>query len=171
MAAILAGVAWVTLRTRNPDPPDGARPAGSVPIIPPRAAVAAPAGPALGSVEPRGSDTAVPRPELPPPAPGVTADVAFAAQPRDADWAPGAEDEIRKRYRQVRGARLEATECRRSQCRLVIAGSEADVGQTIADLERAQGGLRGFAANLVLTAPEHKPDGTMVLRAFAMFDR
>lgn len=95
---------------------------------------------------------------------------SFATQERDTEWAPATEDEIRKRYRAVRGAKLEATECRQSQCRLVVAGTETDVGRAIADLESLHG-LRGYATSLLLGTPTHKPDGTVELQAFAVFER
>lgn len=120
--------------------------------------VAAPAPPTLADA----------RPALP--EPHVTADAAFAAQTRDPEWAPTTETEIKRRFKKVRGGRLEDAECRQSQCRLVITGSEGDVGKTIADLESDRG-LHGFATTILLTAPETQPDGTLVLRAFATFER
>jgi hypothetical protein len=122
------------------------------------------------------------RPTLPPPAPtpapslprqdGVTSktEATFAAEQRDDDWAPGVEKELVKRFANVRGAKLEDAECRHSQCRIVLAGSSSEVSRSIADLEGSRG-LHGYAKNIVLTAPEKKPDGSLVLRAFAVFER
>ena len=70
----------------------------------------------------------------------------------------------------MRGARLDGAECRHTQCQLTVVGTEGDVGRTIADLEGANG-LHGFARQLILTAPERRADGTLVLRAFAAFER
>jgi hypothetical protein len=123
------------------------------------AKVAAPERPALNDAT---------LPTLPPPP--QSAEATFTAQVRDDEWAPTTETEIKRRLTKIRGAKLEATECRQNQCRLVLAGSEGDVGQTIADLEGTRG-LHGFATNVLLTAPERRSDGTLVLRAFAMFER
>lgn len=94
----------------------------------------------------------------------------FEAELRDAAWAPGVESGIKERFAQVRGAKLEQTECRKTKCRLTITGSEGDLAQTIADLEGPRG-LHGYAKNVLLTAPAQKPDGTIELRAIAIFDR
>lgn len=94
----------------------------------------------------------------------------FEAEIRDAEWAPGVETGIKERFAQVRGAKLEQTECRKTKCRLTITGSEGDLAQAIADLEGPRG-LHGYAKNVLLTAPAQKPDGTVELRAIAIFDR
>lgn len=114
----------------------------------------------------------LPKPALPPRPAGSksAAETSFQQQARDDDWAPTAEKEIHRRFQNVRGAKLEGTECRQSQCRLTIEGTQGDVSRTIADLEGSRG-LHGYAKNILLTAPEKKADGTMVLRAFATFDR
>lgn len=114
-----------------------------------------------------GSSGSAARPALPP---TQSPEATFLAQSRDPDWAPSTEGEIRKRFQKIRGAKLSETECRHSQCRIVVAGGEAEVSRTIADLEGDRG-LHGFAQNLLLTAPERKPDGSLVLRVFALFDR
>lgn len=94
----------------------------------------------------------------------------FESETRDADWAGPTERGIKQRFKNVRGAKLRAAECRESRCRLTIAGTEAEVSQTIADLEGKRG-LSGFAKSVLLTAPERKPDGSLELRAFAVFER
>jgi hypothetical protein len=127
--------------------------AGSSELTSPKVPIAAPQQPQLGSV-----------------APQTSADATFTAEQRDGDWAEPTELGIRERFKRVRGAKLEATECRQSQCRLVLAGSTGDLQQAIADLEGSRG-LHGFAKNVLLTAPEKKADGTLVMRAFATFDR
>ncbi len=136
--------------------------AGSGGLTAPR--VSAPIPPTLTADAATGSAPALALP------PTQSAEATFAAQPRDADWAPPTENEIRRRFKKIRGAKLEETECRENRCRLVVAGSEADVSQTISDLESDRG-LHGFASNILLTAPERKPDGSLVLRAFAVFER
>lgn len=94
----------------------------------------------------------------------------FEAEIRDTAWAPGIETGIKERFAQIRGAKLEQTECRKTKCRLTITGSQGDLAQTIADLEGPRG-LHGYAKNVLLTAPAQKPDGTVELRAIAIFDR
>jgi hypothetical protein len=98
------------------------------------------------------------------------AEAVFSAETRDDDWAPKVEKELAKRFAKVRGAKLEDTECRQSQCRIVVHGNPAEVSRTIADLEGTRG-LHGYAKNIVLTAPEKKSDGSIVMRAFAVFER
>lgn len=111
-----------------------------------------------------------PRPELPSTAQKGATDEKFDAETRDAGWASETESGIKQRFDKVRGAKLEAAECRQSQCRLTITGSEGDLAQTIADLEGPRG-LHGYAKNILLTAPAKKPDGTIELRAYAIFER
>jgi len=94
----------------------------------------------------------------------------FEAEVRDDEWAKPTERGIKQRFKHVRGAKLREAECRQSRCRLVIAGSKSDVAQTIADLESARG-LTGFAKSVLLTAPERQADGSLELRAFALFER
>ncbi len=125
-----------------------------------------PVEPESGASAPK-APTLPARPELPTRA---TPNARFTAETRDSEWAPGAESEIRKRFADIRGAALQSAECRQSQCRLTIAGTEGEVGRTIADLESNRG-LHGYAKSVLLTAPERKADGSLVLRAFAQFDR
>ncbi len=151
-------------REKSPEPAAQGSAAPTPPATRPGPAIAAPQPPSLGA---DAGVAAGPQPALPP---AQTPEAAFTSQTRDAEWAPATETEIKRRFKQVRGAKLEQTECREDRCRLVVAGSEADVGQTIADLESDRG-LHGFATNVLLTAPERKPDGSIVLRAFAIFER
>jgi hypothetical protein len=163
--AIVAVVAWLVLRgdsapPANPTPAtSNSDPAGSGG----RAKIAAPKAPSLA-----GASTTQP-PELPPPS-SPTADDTFSEEIRDDVWAPKTEAEISKRWKQVRGGKLESTECRQTQCRLVVTGSETDVATAIADLEGPRG-LHGFAQNVLLTSPSKNADGTIMLRVFAKFDR
>ncbi len=113
------------------------------------------------------------RPSLPPPRPTLpskTAEASFDGESRDAAWASETEGTIARKFEKVRGAKLEKAECKQTQCKLTIVGSEGDVAQAIADLESARG-LHGFAKNVLLTAPEKQSDGTLQLRAFAVFER
>src|SRR5690242_13543284 len=54
-------------------------------------------------------------------------EAVFANETRDDDWAPKVEKELGKRFAKIRGAKLEDTECRHSQCRIVVHGSQAEV--------------------------------------------
>jgi hypothetical protein len=158
--AIVAVVAWLLLRgdsaqkAPNPTPSPGARGSG--------AALNAAERPSLGS------DTST-RPELPPLPAGPTTEDTFSEEDRDTAWATKTEAEITKRWKQVRGGKLESTECRQTQCRLVVAGTEQDVASAIADLEGPRG-LHGFAESVLLTSPTNV-DGTITLRIYAKFDR
>jgi hypothetical protein len=155
--AIVAVVAWLVLRGDSAQPT--AAPA-TPPVARGSAAINAPERPTLGS------ETT--RPELPAAA-GPTAEDTFSEEDRDVVWAPKTEAEIAKRWKQVRGAKLDTSECRRTQCRLVIAGTEQEVATSIADLEGPRG-LHGFAENVLLTSPAKNGD-TITLRIYAKFDR
>ncbi|MBA3502146.1 MAG: hypothetical protein M4D80_35115 [Myxococcota bacterium] len=160
--AIVAVVAWLVLRgdgaQEAPKPPPAPVARGSA------AAINAPAGPSLGS-------ETTPRPELPPaPENGPTAEDTFSGEDRDTAWATKTEAEITKRWKQVRGGKLESSECRQTQCRLIVAGTETDVATAIADLEGPRG-LHGFAENVLLTNPARNADGTVTLSIYAKFDR
>ena len=100
---------------------------------------------------------------------GKSAAAVFEAEQRDNDWAPDTEGQIKQRLK-LRAGTVESIECRQSQCRLSIGGNETEVGKAIADLEGHRG-LHGYAKNVLLTAPEKKPDGTITLHAYALFDR
>jgi hypothetical protein len=116
-------------------------------------------------------DAATPnKPSLPDQGSGKTTDTVFESEVRDGGWAGEVESKIQERFAKVRGAKLASTECRQTQCRLTIVGSEGDLAQTIADLESHRG-LHGYAKNVLLTAPAKKADGTLELRAFAIFER
>jgi hypothetical protein len=172
--AITAGIAWFALRGREDDttPPVKADP-GSAPVTAPagsdsgsafirtprdgKAAIFAPAGPSLEGSASGSTDGSV--------APTST----FDSETRDAVWAPKTEDEIRRRFKSLRGGSLDATECRQAQCLLTLSGSEEQIGQTLAELETRRG-LVGFAHHVVLSGPEQK-DGKLVVKAYAVFER
>ena len=105
-----------------------------------------------------------------PPAPVTPASDPFEAQVRDPKWADLTERGITQRFARVRGGRLRATECRHDRCRLVIAGTKAQLAQTIADLQGPRG-LSGYAASIMLGTPELQADGSVELRAVAKFRR
>lgn len=99
-----------------------------------------------------------------------TAQQAFEAQPRDPEWAPETERELARRWKQLRGAAIEGAECRQDQCRVVVAGSEGDVGQTIADLDSPRG-LQAISKSVLLSAPSKRSDGKVELALYVMFER
>ena len=178
--AITAGIAWFALRGREDsttEPGKIAPGSAEVTVTPPagsdggsafirktrdgKAAIFAPAGPSLeGSGGGEGSEG---------PRVVVTPDSAFDAETRDAAWAAKTEDEIKRRFRSLKGGSLDATECRQDQCLLTLSGTEEQVTQTLAELETKRG-LVGFAHHIVLTAPEQR-DGKLVLKAYAIFAR
>jgi len=122
------------------------------------------------AAKPSPTVAAPPRPVLEPPKPSKAANEEFENEPRDGEWAAAIETGIKSRFEKVRGGKLEVAECRKSRCRLTITGSEGDLAQTISDLEGPRG-LHGYAKNVLLTAPIQKSDGSIELRAIAVFDR
>lgn len=186
VVAITGGIAWFALKSGDPGP---SRPATPAPIqearVAPtepgsqgRAAISAPAEPSLatGSATPEVAPAAPALPPAAPPAaPGsaapsaLTPEQSFPTEQRDPAWAGTTETEVRRRLAELRGGKLEAAECRRTQCQLTIAGTEEEVGHTLAELATPRG-LIGFADHVFLTGPEPR-DGKLVIRAYAVFDR
>ena len=160
--AIAVVVAWLLLRGDDTPKAKPTSPTGSADLTraDPRAKVSAPEGPSL----PSGSAA---KPEL---SAAPTADDVFSEETRDDTWAAKTEADIAERWKKIRGGKLESTECRASQCRLVVTGAEPDVAQAIADLEGPRG-MHGFANNVHLTSPEKRADGSIALRVFVRFDR
>lgn len=92
----------------------------------------------------------------------------FERQTRDPAWAGPTETEIKKRVTKL-GAQVDTAECRHDRCLISLRGSEEQMTDALAKLE-SPAGLQGFAQSIYLTAPvEH--DGTLVVRAYATFDR
>jgi hypothetical protein len=165
--AIAGFVVWLVVRgddtpAQKPPPARGSADLTASP----RARIAAPEAPAL---PPAGAGTG-PTPALPPVPPAPTADEVFAEEPRDDAWAAKTEAELAKRWKKIRAGKLESTECRQTQCRLLVTGAQTDVATAIADLEGPRG-LHGFARGVHLTSPETRGDGTVALRVFVRFDR
>lgn len=132
-------------------------PAGSA------ARINAPEGPALAG-------SATKSPELPAAPVAPSADDVFLEEDRDDAWAAKTEAEIAKRWKAIRGAKLASSECKRTQCRLVVSGAEPEVATAIADLEGPRG-MHGFAENVLLTNPAKNADGTIALRIYVRFER
>lgn len=167
LLAIAAVVAWLVLRddgesTSNAPPRTGSG------ALTKSGAKSAPESPALPGGS--GSGLAPSGPELPAQPPVPTAEDTFADEDRDEAWAAKTEPELKKRWKNIRGGKLESVECRKTQCKLVVTGPEQDLAMAVADLEGPRG-LHGFAENVLLTAPTQNADGTIVLRVFARFDR
>ena len=159
--AMAAIVAWLLLRSGDKSAPTEPKRTGSGALTTgPKAS--SPEAPSLPS-QPSGPAL----PELPP---APTADDTFSEESRDAGWATKTEAELQKRWKNVRGGKLQTVECHTSYCKLVISGPEQDLAMTISDLEGPRG-LHGFAENVLLTAPSTNADNTITLRVYARFDR
>lgn len=91
----------------------------------------------------------------------------FSTERRDPSWAPAIEEEIAERTTDV-PAKL-TTECRTEHCKLTVDGATADVTKTIALLER-EDHLYGMSRHVVLSKPEQRPDGTLSLTLYVVFD-
>jgi hypothetical protein len=156
-----------------------------------KAAIAAPAGPSLGTGASQGDGPILNTPTLPPTnaadqgqgslaAAAGAADAAragnaevppseaFESQTRDPAWAGPTEVELTKRIATI-GGQLDRTECRHDRCVLALRGSSESLAETLARLESSNG-LTGFAQSIYLTAPIEQ-NGVMVVRAYATFDR
>jgi hypothetical protein len=165
---VLVGItALSALACRQPSDSAPAREADPTPgsAATPKAHVATPATPELP-----GSGAPVPPPKLPAPPPSRPAAEVFSEETRDATWAAPTEAALGQRLAKVRGGTVEHTECRSSRCQITLAGSPGEIKKSIADLESHRG-LHGFARSVLLTAPEKRPDGKLVLRAYAVFER
>jgi hypothetical protein len=162
--AIVALVAWLVLREGDKSAP--AAPSRTVPgsgssALTQAGAKSAPESPSL----PRETGPALP---AMPPTP--TAEDTFSEEERDAAWASQTEPELKKRWKNIRGGKLESVECKKTQCKVVVTGPQQDLAMAIADLEGPRG-LHGYAENVLLTAPTQNADGTIVLRIYAKFER
>jgi hypothetical protein len=173
IAVILGGLAWSVLR-RADEHTSGApvRPPGATDVTPQTA-------PPLPAIDPRDATRGgVNGPALPgqPPADGKSPllndprEDGFAREPRDLAWAGDTERALRVRFAAIRGGRLDDTECRTRQCRLVIVGTRDQLARTIRELAGSHG-LHGYAADIALAAPEARSDGAFAMRAYAQFSR
>lgn len=134
---------------------------GSADLTNHRPAPAVPTAPALET----------PKPSLPAVAGDAapkTIDEQFADEPVDDAWKARTETDLGKRLATV--PNVKNVECHQSQCRLVITGSEHDVGKAIDALE-SDHALHEVARNVILTAPTKRADGTLELHAFAQITR
>lgn len=148
LLAIVAVVAWLILRGEDAQPPEPAPVAAPTPAKQP-----APARPSLPAIAP----------------PVASHDDTFTAQPRDDGWAKATEAELAKRWKQIRGGTLEEVTCRKSECRLLVTGTQDAVSQAVADLEGPRG-LHGFAENVLLSNPTVDGDA-VTLRIYVRFER
>jgi hypothetical protein len=166
LLATAAVVAWLLMR--DTDAPAERPTPGSAKTTGP-AKISAPDNPAL---PPRPSPSLSPSASAQPstPATGPTAEDDFQTETRDDDWAKETEAELAKRFKRLRAGKIESTECRQSQCRVVIGGSTDDVATAVADLEGPRG-LHGYAKDVRLTSPTTNDDGSVALRVFVRFAR
>jgi hypothetical protein len=169
--AIGGATYWFYARTRGgpadepPQPPaPTAKPATPEPTSPtvavPQRAPDHPVLPESGSPRPMLPDGGVPTPAQ-----------LYASEPRDLDWGPRTEKEIEQRLAHLKGANLESTECHVTQCQIALASVDTDALRVaIGELE-AQRGLAGLATSMILSAPEKRADGSLLLRAYVSFER
>ena len=164
--AIAAVVAWLLMRDGDQPAPNAPPSTGSGALTK-SGAKSAPESPSL----PAGSALAPPSgPALPAQPPAPTAEDTFSGEERDDAWAAKTEPELKKRWKHIRGGKLESVECKQTQCKLVVTGPEQDLAMAVSDLEGPRG-FHGFADNVLLTAPTQNADGTIVLRIYAKFAR
>lgn len=150
---------WLARATETPAPTSAS---GAEHARTGSAAVTAPAPPVLADAQRGSGEPALPATPTP-------RDL-YAAQTRDDEWATTTEGTLRKRFAKIRGGTLSALACHETVCELVIAGTKREVGQTIADLEGARG-IHDISTGQFLTAPEARPDGSIVLKIYASFER
>jgi hypothetical protein len=100
----------------------------------------------------------------------IAAEDTFSEEERDAAWASQTEPELRKRWKAIRGGKLQSVECKKTQCKLVVTGPQQDLAMAIADLEGPRG-LHGYAENVLLSNPTVAADGTVMLRIYVKFER
>ncbi len=150
----IAVAAWLALRSSSND---GARSSDLTRVDAATSQASHAAAPMLERATPTTADKASP------------AEI-YASERRDDSWAAATEAEIGRRFQAIRGAKLDATDCRATRCALTLSGTQAQISKTIADLESNRG-LHGYAETIVLTTPEKRPDGTVVLVAIATFRR
>jgi hypothetical protein len=171
LVAIAGGLAWFALPSPSEAP-------SSPPVRPPRAATLTPPLSA-GAAAARAPEATAPRIAAAPPEDAATVtpalareprDAGFAREPRDGAWADRTERALRGRFGQLRGGKLAQIECRARQCRIVVVGTQAELGKTIAELSGAHG-LHDLGARIALSPLEARGDAGFALRAFAVFDR
>lgn len=171
LALVIGGATyWFYARTRT----DAVAPTPQAPA--PTAAPPTPAAPAGSAVAQHAPDrpvlpeTGPARPMLPDGGVPTPAQI-YASESRDLDWGPRTEKEIEQRLAHLKGGSLETTECRVTQCQIAIASADTDALRiAIGELE-AQRGLAGLATSMILSAPEKRADGSLLLRAYVSFER
>jgi len=167
IVAIGAGAWWWIRRTGEPPPPSA-----SAQSPPPVATVAVPEVPPPTPPVPSPPRDR-PRPALPDKPPpslpaDATADQKFDAEPIDRAWASTTQIALAERLKTV--SNVKATECHTLQCRIVVVGTQREVGKSI-ELLTSDRALHSFARTILLTAPTKRDDTTLELHAFAQFDR
>lgn len=171
IVAIGGGAWWWLRRTSEPPPPPppsaGAQSApavatGADPQVKPEVS---PAPPSTERDRPRPALPDKPPPSLPADA---TADQKFDAEPIDRAWASTTQIALAERLKTV--SNVKGTECHTLQCRIVVVGTQREIGKSI-ELLTSDRALHSFARTITLTAPQKRDDTTIELHAFAQFDR
>jgi hypothetical protein len=158
IVAVGAGAWWWLHRTAEPSPPSASAQSSS--------AVATTADPVAAPPRDRPRPTL---PDQPPPLPAeATADQKFDAEPIDRTWASTTQVALAERLKTV--SNVKATECHTLQCRIVVIGTQREIGKSI-ELLTSDRALHSFARTITLTAPTRRDDTTIELHAFAHFER
>ncbi|HUJ58520.1 MAG TPA: hypothetical protein VLX92_08510 [Kofleriaceae bacterium] len=97
--------------------------------------------------------------------PDATTQQRFAAEPVDPRWAQDTERDVHQRLQAVPLA--PEVECRSTQCRITVVGSDAQLAHLLDQLAP----LHAIAKTILLTAPEKLADGRTALHAYARFER
>ena len=168
--AVGAIALWIALRGDDTPPPAKSATAQPDQPLPPPPPIAAPDAAPFAHHDPAPAAPVLPNIVDAGVLPPQSIQQQFAAEPRDAGWAPPPETELHKRVDALRVVHTEATDCRTSTCKLVIAGTQAAMVSAIDALQTDKGGLRGWAERWILSAPEMHGD-QMTLVAYIHFDR
>ncbi len=154
----IGAVGWRWLhRTAEPPPPSASAQSSS-----PVATTADPA-PAHPRDRPRPALPDQPPPSLPV---AATADQKFDAEPIDPTWASTTQVALAERLKTV--SNVKSTECHTLQCRIVVIGTQREIGKSI-ELLTSDRALHSFARTITLTAPTRRDDTTIELHAFVQW--
>ena len=98
-----------------------------------------------------------------------TAHQVFMSESPDPAWKQATEHRLHEKLAHLAHVPSQI-ECRSTQCRITVVGSQQDLAASIDELQ-GESGLLSMAQSMVLTAPENLADGKLALDAYARFDR